>query len=386
MKTHLAVILFAMTLLLGCQDKNGSGLVVSSPLLAVGGSPSGVVDTEQSTCYDHFNRIGCRSSGSAFHGQDAQYAGRQAAYRDNGDGTISDLNTGLMWQKTPGGKMTYDQAVAKASSFNLAGYTDWRLPTIKELYSLILFSGVDVSSFTSSSGAIPFINTDYFDFEYGDVSAGERIIDSQYLSSTRYVGYSRRFGELVFGVNFADGRIKGYPLRRKTFVVLYVRGSSSYGVNRFINNGDGTVNDLSTGLTWQQADDGVGRNWQESLAYCENLSLAGSSGWRLPNAKELQSIVDYTSDYPALDTSVFTQSDPAGWFWSSTTHAGRNGSFAAYVCFGPCTADDGSDVHGAGAQRSDPKTGNPDDYPNGLGPQGDCIRIYNFVRMVRDAS
>src|SRR5690606_22243425 len=43
------------------------------------------------------------------------------------------------------------------------------------------------------------------------------------------------------------------------------------------------------------------------------------------------------------------------------------------------------DVHGAGAQRSDPKIGDPADYPTGHGPQGDAIRIYNYVRLVRDA-
>jgi hypothetical protein len=43
-----------------------------------------------------------------------------------------------------------------------------------------------------------------------------------------------------------------------------------------------------------------------------------------------------------------------------------------------------ADVHGAGAQRSDPKSGNPAMFPHGRGPQGDVIRIYNFVRCVRD--
>ncbi len=42
------------------------------------------------------------------------------------------------------------------------------------------------------------------------------------------------------------------------------------------------------------------------------------------------------------------------------------------------------DVHGAGAQRSDPKFGDPDDWPYGHGPQGDVIRIYNHIRLVRD--
>ena len=41
------------------------------------------------------------------------------------------------------------------------------------------------------------------------------------------------------------------------------------------------------------------------------------------------------------------------------------------------------DVHGAGAQRSDPKTGNAGDYPQGHGPQGDVIRIDNYARCVR---
>ena len=47
--------------------------------------------------------------------------------------------------------------------------------------------------------------------------------------------------------------------------------------------------------------------------------------------------------------------------------------------------DTWSDVHGAGAQRSDPKSGDPDDYPTGHGAQGDAICIYNYVRCVRDA-
>ena len=41
------------------------------------------------------------------------------------------------------------------------------------------------------------------------------------------------------------------------------------------------------------------------------------------------------------------------------------------------------DVHGAGAQRSDPKSGDPSQFPTGQGPQGDAIRILNYVRLVR---
>ncbi|HUJ11912.1 MAG TPA: DUF1566 domain-containing protein, partial [Verrucomicrobiae bacterium] len=71
----------------------------------------------------------------------------------------------------------------------------------------------------------------------------------------------------------------------------------------------------------------------------------------------------------------------------------RMGNAAVYVCFGRALGwmhmppGFGEyrllDVHGAGAQRSDPKAGNPADFPHGRGPQGDVIRIYNFVRCVR---
>lgn len=369
-----------------------------------------LVDTGQNRCYDASREIACPAEGEAFYGQDANYQSREPAYQDNGDGTVTDLNTGLMWQQDPGEKMTYDEALEAVKSFHLAGYADWRLPTIKELYSLIQFSGLDVSSMTTVSTATPFIDTDYFVFEYGDPDKGERVIDSQYLSSTIYVSTTMNGAKTAFGVNFADGRIKGYGLAsprgdQKTFYVLYVRGHSGYGINTFLENGDGTVLDASTGLTWMQADSGEGMPWAEALSYCENLDYAGSSDWRLPNAKELQYIVDYTrspatTNSAAIDPmfSVSSITDEGGnlnypFYWTSTTHANeRTANSAAYIAFGEAlgwmTAPQGGnatlmDVHGAGAQRSDPKTGDAADYPQGHGPQGDVIRINNYVRCVR---
>ncbi|MBN1482010.1 hypothetical protein EH223_06765 [candidate division KSB1 bacterium] len=109
----------------------------------------------------------------------------------------------------------------------------------------------------------PFIDTSYFDFAYGDANAGERIIDAQFASATLYVGRTMMGEESLFGVNFADGRIKGYrtgPMRGQTedkgFYILYVRGNPDYGVNDFHDNGDGTITDHATGLMWMQADNG----------------------------------------------------------------------------------------------------------------------------------
>ncbi len=372
-----------------------------------------IVDTGQNAFYDASNEVLTPDLGESFYGQDAQYAGIQPAYQDNGDGTVTDLNTGLMWQQNAGEKMTYDEAVTKANTLDLAGHTDWRLPSIKELYSLIKFSGIDPSGFDGSTeGLVPFIDTDYFEFSYGDKSLGERIIDSQFATSNLYVGDTEfGGGDLMFGVNFADGRIKGYPKGPmpgqedgKLYFVLYVRGNEKYGKNNFVDNGDGTVTDLSTGLMWQQEDSKDGMNWEDALNHAENLDLAGYDDWRLPDAKELQSIVDYsrslsTHDSAAINpvfqsTSIIDEGGNKNYpfYWTSTTHANlQNGGGAVYLAFGealgwietPSSGYELMDVHGAGAQRSDPKNGNPDDYPYGHGPQGDVIRIYNYVRCVR---
>jgi hypothetical protein len=373
-----------------------------------------VVSTNQIEFYDSNNVISAPAATEAFYGQDAQYSRNEPSYQDNEDGTVTDMVTGLMWQQSPdtdgdgdieaADKMTYEEAVAGAEDFELAGYDDWRLPTIKEQYSLIIFSGVDPSGYegTSTDGLVPFINTDYFDFAYGDTDAGERIIDSQYASSNMYVD-----GGLLFGVNFADGRIKGYGLQmpfgpgEKTFFVTYVRGNSNYGINNFVDNSDSTITDNAKGLMWMQNDSNAGLTWEDALNYAENLKYAGYSDWRLPDVKELQSIVDYscspgTTNSAAIDplfnsTSFTNEAGQVDYpfYWSSTTHTNWSvvsGGFASYVSFGRAMGymDGGwQDVHGAGAQRSDPKLGNPDDFPTGHGPQGDAIRILNSVRCVR---
>ena len=389
--------------------------------VAAGKVPYAIVDSGQVRCYSDDREIEFPKPGAGWFGQDAQYAGRQPSYRNNGDGTISDLNTGLMWQADPGAKKTFSQAVAGAAKCKLAGYRDWRLPTIKELYSLILFSGTDPDPMSSSTASQkPFIDTKYFKFKYGDTAKGDRIIDSQFATCTRYVSTTMRGDATMFGVNFADGRIKGYPMKNprtgkgKGFHVLYVRGAKSYGKNKFKDNRDGTVTDAATGLTWMKVDSGAlkaGRkkdgklNWKEALNWAENLKYAGHSDWRLPSVKELQSIVDYsrspaTTNSAAIDpvfqaTSFVAEGGKRdfGNYWSGTTHASLSrASTAGYVAFGRSFGwmrDRRSgrytlmDVHGAGSQRSDPKSGDPSRYPRGRGPQGDVIRIYNLVRCVR---
>ncbi len=371
-----------------------------------------IIDTNMTRFYGPNGEIPRPEPGELYYGQDAHYTSIQPSYKDHGDGTVSDINTGLMWQKSPDakpdtleGRVTWYEAEEYSNKLQLGGYSDWRLPSIKELISL-----VDANGAMQTRKA--YFDESYFDFSYGpEVIDGYRWIDVQLVTSTSYisrtVGVSNwweDFGDqklkkgklhlapAFFGYNFSDGRIKGYPkenhpyLGIPTWVIRCVRGPE-YGINDFVDNEDGTVSDLATGLMWQKADDGKGRNWPNALSYAEKLELAGYDDWRLPNQKELHSIVDYRF-IPAINP-IFHMKDPKGWFWSSTPFIDMPGQ-AVYIAFGKATGktsarpEDEYDVHGAGALRSDPMVGDPACFLEGQGPQRDTIRIYNYARCVRN--
>lgn len=424
MKTLPLLLLILPACYAGCEtDKATTDIsdLKGVELPDISGYP--IAGTRQTSFFDNNTETRTQYPGDDFYGQNANYPGNTPSYVDNGDGTVSDWVTGLMWQASfdhngdgsidYSDKVVYSEIQNTVDTASTAGYNDWRLPSIKEMYSLILFSGRDIAAeSTTAEGNTPFIDTEYFEFAYGDLSAGERLIDMQCATTSLYV--SSEIPETVFGVNFADGRIKGYqtssPKGEKAFNYLLVRGNPEYGFNNFRDNRDGTITDEATGLMWTQDDNGEGINWQTALQYAESSEFAGYSDWRLPDAKELQSIVDYSrspaSDRTAAINPLFNctkieneagQSD-FPWYWSNTTHAnersGQEGSAGVYLCFGRAlgnmvqmnsSADNWIDIHGAGAQRSDPKTGDPSFYEGGRGPQGDAVRINNFVRLVRYA-
>ena len=379
--------------------------------------PYPIVDTGQTKCYDNRGEIAPPKPGQPFYGQDAQFQGHPASYTLSADGlTVRDNVTGLTWQRSPDtdgdgtltrrDKLTLTQAQALPAKLNAAkfgGFDDWRLPTIKEQYSLFDARGTDPSGPMNldTSRLTPYLDTKFFKFAYGDTRTGERVIDSQYASSTKYVGKSARgFGKL-FGVNFADGRIKGYDLFmpgggvEKTFFVLCVRGNPGYGKNDFHDNGDGTITDRATGLMWSKADSGQGMNWQDALAWVQKKNAEkylGHNDWRLPSVKELQSLVDYTrspdtSQSPAIDpifnctaiTNEIRQTDYP-FYWSATTHAGmRGGAAAMYVAFG----------RAAGWMSPRGMAGGPPERRGGSGPgsgPASVVRPAQLCQAVKRAS
>ena len=130
-------------------------------------------------------------------------------------------------------------------------------------------------------------------------------------------------------------------------------------------------------------DSGKGLDWESALAYCENLEFAGHDDWKLPNVKELQTLVDYSGVYPAIDGNLFNITDEDSYFWTSTsayhskrTEESRKRRNAWYVAFGYATAPTGEDSHGAGAVRFAPKALSGPTREGGE-------RVFNYARAVR---
>ena len=407
----------------GQASSPADSVTITSASLQLGSLTYAIVDTNQSACYGSNN--GTSTIDCANTGEDGSYDGENASYTLSTSGeSVTDNVTGLVWTQTPdidgsgtisaSDKLLPDAAIAYCENLILDGRSDWRLPSIKEQYSLMQFSGRDPSGYTGSdsSALVPFIDDNIFAVGFGDVNSGERIIDGQYATTSIYTSTTMNGNDTMFGVNFIDGRIKGYPTH-SDFYVYCVAGNSHYGENDYVDNGDNTVSDLSTGLMWQQQDY-HSSNWQDALNYCESSSFASYSDWRLPNVKELHSIVDYTrspaaTHSAAIDpvfsvTSFINEAGNVDWgsYWSSTTHVTYTevGTSAAYISFGESLGYFSNlvqDVHGAGAQRSDNKI-SPSNVAGASavnlgqgtfyyhGPQGDILRADNFVRCVRTSN
>jgi hypothetical protein len=99
---------------------------------------------------------------------------------------------------------------------------------------------------------------------------------------------------------------------------------NDYNINNpyFIIHGDGTITDTITGLMWQQIDGGE-MTIENAITYCGALTLAGYSDWRLPNAHEAFSILNFQNTNPSLNTSVFPISLAEYW-WTSDRQLNDN--------------------------------------------------------------
>jgi hypothetical protein len=234
-------------------------------------------------------------------GEDSGMIINPPSYTDNNDGTITDNITGLMWQKTDGGEMTFSNASDFCKSLKTGGYTDWRLPTGFELFGINNYDKVN-----------PALNTDYFTktaAEYWWTS--ERRADD--LSSIWAVNAGGGIGAHPSNETISSGGTKRFHLR----VVRNIQLPAAIPV-RFADNGDGTITDNLTGLIWQKCPSSALMTWEEALLYASALSLGSKDDWRLPNVKEIQSLNDPQLTKPSFNKNFFPDC-LSGNYWSSTT-------------------------------------------------------------------
>lgn len=352
--------------------------------------------------YDTISAIEQPAMQSVFLVQDAKFYDTSDYFNDNADGTITDHITNLMWAKSVTPKLTPDEAKHYLVQLNKGKYNDWRIPGIKELFSLIDYSG----QVLGDKSVRLFINTKYFNQSLGNTDNEEREIDAQTWSSTKCQSITMGKDTSIYGVNFVDGRLKAYPKTEpfsgepNKLHYRFVRGNPNYGYNQLIDNKDGTITDEATGLMWQKSDSKIALDWKSALEYAMNLKLANHTDWRLPNVKELQSLVEYDNNIDQSKRASISmlfetsnRSNPDGtlnypYYWSSTTLLDgiQPGNQAAYVCFGTASAlfkNRYVDAHGTGAVRSDWKYAQQENYPISFGPQGDLMYVKNYVRCVR---
>ena len=264
-------------------------------------------------------------------------------FTDNGDGTVTDSLTGLMWLRDGGCLRTNwknsvntltglnNQQLQNACAGYAGNYSDWRLPTINELKSLVNYGSADSAQWLDSEG---FVN----------------VKSTYYWSSTTYLGSATKewMINMSTGLEKVGSGSNAYILAvrivatdniaKTSQTVIYtpadetaIQEKIEWPTPRFSDNEDGTVTDTLTGLMWLKDSGCLKKKWNDALNVMMDFNVnpqrypcaeytGNYSDWRLPNVKEMESLVNYevTDSSGWLNSVGFTNVKAAG-YWSSTT-------------------------------------------------------------------
>ena len=287
-----------------------------------------VLCTGQTKCFnDDRIVIDCPEEGGDFYGQDANYAARQSctpqAYEKIEEGDVNivdDLVTGLRWYISPNGG-TWNNAVAFCDSIDTEDGREWRLPTAKELMSII-----------DSGSSYPAVRDAYFRSVFSSYNS--------YWSATYFLNSKTGEDEvLIMDIGYGHLKYDSYGKEEGNNNFACVSGEE-YGVAGTFTtqniSGGSVVTDSATDLMWTAATQND-LSWQRALTYCENLNYAGYTDWRLPNRNEFATILDYSS---FTSKSSFPNINAIN-YWTSTsavTYGGSSGAFIIDVAGGTMVA------------------------------------------------
>ena len=234
-------------------------------------------------------------------GEDSDFDFHAPSYKDNGDGTITDNVTGLMWQKSDGGEMIFGNAATYCQSLTLGGYKDWRMPASHELFGLNSYDYVNPALITTI-----FTKTLAEYWWTSDLRADD-------ANSVWVVNAGGGVGAHPKSETISAGGTKKFHTR-----AVRVPKAVTLPLVHFKDNGDNTITDNYTGLIWQKAQSPNTLTWEEALSYATALTLSGKTDWRVPNVKELQSLNDEKLYKPSFNKSFFPNV-LSGNYWSSTS-------------------------------------------------------------------
>jgi uncharacterized repeat protein (TIGR01451 family) len=313
--------------------------------------------TGQTKCYDTAGiEIPCTGTG-----QDGEILAGVAwpnpRFKDNGDGTITDNLTGLMWSKNANPfnrAMTWQWALENCNNnITLGGYTDWRLPNVNELESLVNANEangrtwLNAQGFTNvqggwywSSATVAYYPDEAWvvDMYSGDVDVDGKCSNGFCQSNYVWPVRAGQTGSLENSVISLPqtGQTKCWDQDGNEIPCAGtgqdgdVQAGMAWPSPRFTDQGDGTVTDNLTGLMWTK-NAGLLRSWcnstwQQALDSVKGMNAGtyenfGYADWRLPNRKEMYSLTDFSRYGPALPAGNPFTNTGGGDYWSSTTSA-----------------------------------------------------------------
>ncbi len=246
-------------------------------------------DSLTGSCSNATKNIVCPQKDDTFFGQDGTYRINVPSYATTAT-TMKDSVTGLVWQIDPEQvAKTQADAAKYCDDLSLAGQTDWRLPTRLEYVSVL-------------------------DEGFGN---GDAMPPGVPIDSTGIYWTASATGTTPGAFFAMDDAAGAWNVATGTSLSLArcVRGVTPIGT---LTVGTDVVTDRMTKLVWQSTElETTARNWQEALDYCEALSHAGKEDWRLPNIKELATLVDEAvAVAPVIAADFGTSAAPV--YWSST--------------------------------------------------------------------
>ena len=212
---------------------------------------------------------------------------------------VRDNRSNLIY-KMNNGSGTWSKAMADAAAFSGLGLT-WRVPSIKEIIYLLDWSKSE-TMYDEMLG---------YEYETGYVWSSTEYVDDE---------VSAWAADIDYGYTYSIAEKEGNELD-----IIFCTGVEL--TNQFINNHNGTITDMNSGLMWSQENLGgyifhENRNWPDAIDACNELALGGFTDWRMPNMKELHSIMNPAIDDHPFDNEHFLISVFIDYMWCSTTNEG----------------------------------------------------------------